>query len=87
MKRNPLEYSPIAIAVKFVLSAGTAGVLYYLVLTFALFMGFDIDFVTNRLVLHSFWIVPLAAGIAGVFWFDQVLELLDKVLRWTFGHD
>jgi len=84
MKKDPLS-GPVGAIAKFIGAALFGGFVSLLLLGSAFWL--DLEFLYESPWIHIFWIIPVAWGVLGVFWFDQMLDAARHLVEGALGVD
>ena len=78
-RRIELEYTPLAVFMRFIFSALFGGGVTFLIIL--LIMQCDLEFVIGTWAFHLLWIIPLIWGIIGIFCFEYMITLARDLIE------
>ncbi|MBM4034734.1 MAG: hypothetical protein FJ291_23565 [Planctomycetes bacterium] len=84
-RRDPLA-GPLGAVLKFFFSALFGCLISLAIAGLFYWCGLGLWFWQSRWV-HILWIIPLAWGLLGILWFDQMLDWAREILEGFSGQD
>ena len=84
-RRVELEYTPLAIILRFIFSAIFGGGVTLLIIY--CIMYWDPLILFNTVCIHLLWIIPIIWGVIGIFFFDFMIKLSRDVIEKFFGDE